>query len=179
MSSRMTRDEKIDLLIAKQEIRECLARYARGIDRHDTEMVLSAYHPDGHDRHGSGFAGTPAELAEWGNTEHAKHWTTHSHLLATSTIEVDGDRAASETYVTWVQKRRDAPRADIGGGRYLDRFERRDGEWRILDRNLVVDWVLEVDSEDRRGIGERYPRGTWDGSDPSYELFRAISRTGD
>ena len=26
------------------------------------------------------------------------------------------------------------------GGRYLDRFEKRDGEWRIARRRYVLDW---------------------------------------
>lgn len=172
----MTRDEKLDQLIAKQEIREVLARYSRGIDRHDVEMVTSVYHPDARDRHGSTFSGTPEELVRWGNEEHARNWTAHLHQLTTSTIEVVGERAASETYVMWVQRRRDAPRVDVGGGRYLDRLERRDGEWRIRERELVVDWVFEADSEDRRDVMGRYPNGQWDPSDPSYEMFEELRR---
>ncbi len=170
----MSRDEKIDLFIAKQEIREVLARYSRGVDRHDVDLIVSVYHPDARDHHGGGIYRNPRELAEWGNASHAENWTEHSHLLATSTIEVQGDEAASETYVLWVQKRNDAPRVDIGGGRYLDRLQRRDGEWRISDRNIVVDWVIEADSEDRRGIKQRYDLGTWDKTDPSYSLFEEL-----
>ena len=168
------RDDRLRLLIAKDDIRECLAGYARGIDRHDTDLVVSVYHDGARDEHGSNFSGSPEELARWGNAEHERNWTSHSHLLATSTIEVNGEHAASETYVFWVQKRRDAPRVDIGGGRYLDRLEEREGQWRIVERTLVVDWVFEADSTDRRDVRGRYPNGTWDRSDPSYALFRGL-----
>jgi len=167
-------EERLRLLVAKEDIRETLARYSRGIDRHDTELIVSVYHADARDDHGESFSGSPRELAEWGNAEHAEHWTAHSHMLTTSAIEVEGTDAASETYVLWVQRRRDAPRVDIGGGRYLDRLELREGHWRIVTRTLVVDWVVEADSEDRRNVMGRYPNGTWDRHDLSYDLFAAV-----
>ena len=41
----------------RQEIYDCIMRYCRGIDRLDRETLLSAYHPDAIDDHGSTYVG--------------------------------------------------------------------------------------------------------------------------
>ena len=41
----------------RQEIYDCIMRYCRGIDRLDREVLLSAYHPDAIDDHGSTYVG--------------------------------------------------------------------------------------------------------------------------
>ena len=65
---------------------------------------------------------------------------------------------------------------DFGGGRYVDRFARRKGEWRIAARLLVMDWVTETEAEDPRGVLARYVSGTWDRSDPSYARPLVVTR---
>ena len=57
---------------------------------------------------------------------------------------------------------------DFGGGRYVDRFERRAGDWRIAARVVVMDWVCDAGAEDPRGVLDRYVRGRWDREDVSY-----------
>ncbi len=54
----------LDDLVAQQEIRDVLARYTRGIDRMDTELVLSCYHPNAYDDHGA-FQGSAEDFATW------------------------------------------------------------------------------------------------------------------
>ena len=44
------------------------------------------------------------------------------------------------------------------GGRYVDRFERRDGEWRIAHRNLVHEWD-KVEHVELAFPPGRYPEG--------------------
>jgi hypothetical protein len=150
-------------------------RYARGLDRHDEELIESAFHEDALDRHGQ-FVGSPAELAAWGNSQHAEIWETHQHFLANQTIDFDDDTAHVETYVLFVQRRKGQPRLDFGGGRYVDRFERRRGEWRIAARLLVMDWVTETEAADPRGVLARYVSGTWDRSDASYARPLVVTR---
>ncbi|HBF89936.1 MAG TPA: hypothetical protein DDX09_02110, partial [Hyphomonas atlantica] len=48
----LTLEQKIEELWAREAIRDCLFRYARGIDRADEAMLRSAYWPDGTDHHG-------------------------------------------------------------------------------------------------------------------------------
>ena len=54
------------ILVVEDEaaIRDCMARYARGIDRMDRGLILGAYWEDGYDRHAH-FGGTPAEFTDW------------------------------------------------------------------------------------------------------------------
>ncbi len=84
-------------------------------------------------------------------------------------IEIDGDTAHSETYCLFCQRRRDGERVlEFGGARYIDRLERRDGEWRIAARRTVMDWTAYAQTQDFGGT-EDYPRGRWDREDASYE----------
>jgi hypothetical protein len=57
-------------------------------------------------------------------------------------IEVDGDVARSESYlVAYHRVEHDGREFDsLLGARYVDRFERRSGEWRIAQRSVIVDW---------------------------------------
>ena len=160
-------DPQIQRLLDRTAIGDCLARYARGLDRHDDELVASAFFEDAVDRHGQ-FTGSPRELAAWGAAQHESVWDAHQHFLSNVTIEFDGDVAHVETYVMFVQRRRGGDVVDFGGGRYVDRFERRAGEWRIAVRVLVTDWVCESAAEDPRGVLARYVRGRWDREDLSY-----------
>jgi SnoaL-like domain len=169
------RDPEIQRLLDRQAISDCLLRYARGIDRHDSELARSAFHDDALDRHGQ-FVGSPAELVDWGNSTHADVWVAHQHFLVNQTVEIDGDVAHAETYVLFVQRRKSGDTVDFGGGRYVDRFERRDGEWRIAARVVVIDWVCEARSDDPRNVLERYINGTWDRSDVSYERPLVVER---
>jgi hypothetical protein len=58
-------------------------------------------------------------------------------------IEVDGDRARAETYaVVYHRMKKDdgTGKDDVWGVRYVDRFERRDGAWRIAYRVVAQEW---------------------------------------
>ena len=45
-------DDKLQRLIDKDEIRDLISRYARGVDRADWDLVRDTYHPDATDDHG-------------------------------------------------------------------------------------------------------------------------------
>ncbi|HVW17589.1 MAG TPA: nuclear transport factor 2 family protein [Solirubrobacteraceae bacterium] len=160
-------DPEVRLLLDREAIREVIHRFARGLDRHDDELVVSAYHPDATDRHGS-FSGGPDAFVAWANALHAEGWSVHHHHLTTSTIEVDGDVAHAETYCIGTFRRRDEPVVDIAGGRYVDRLERRDGEWRIAAREALIEWACAADADASRFAFGLSDAGRWDRDDPSY-----------
>ena len=57
-------------------------------------------------------------------------------------IEIEGDAAVGESYViAYQQTAGEAPQDVMTGGRYIDRYERRDGEWKISHRTFVMDWT--------------------------------------
>jgi hypothetical protein len=158
--------EELRELRDRQEIHDCVLRYARGLDRHDEEVLASVFHDDALDHHGD-FIGTRDEFVPWANALHEEGWAAHTHFMANHRVEIEGDVAHSETYVLFVLRRKDDSRIDLGGGRYIDRLERRNGEWRIGARELVVDWRAEADPS-AYGRARTYPTGTWDRDDPSY-----------
>lgn len=162
--------ERIDATLARladrQAILDCLTRYNRGLDRHDEEMIASAFWADALDNHGD-FVGDGHELAVWGNALHAHSFDAHQHFITTHSADIDGDIAHTETYWLAVLRRKESGRSVLIGGRYVDRLERRNGEWRILVRQTVMESIAE---------GERppfprweyYVKGRWDADDISY-----------
>jgi hypothetical protein len=158
--------EQVQWLLDREAIWDCIYRYARGLDRHDPEVFASAYHVDGIDRHGD-FIGLRDEFVPWGLDLLASEWDAHTHFLTNNRVEIDGDVAHSECYVLFAQRRREGAKVDLGGGRYIDRLERRDGEWRIAARELVLDWTARADTAVYADVAS-YTRGSWDRDDPSY-----------
>ena len=114
----------------RQAILEVLHRYSKGLDRRDWELMKSAYHEDGIDRHGN-FIGHPDTFVAWAADLFKDEWDYSLHFLDPNNIEIDGDVAHSECYVLFTQRRTDGSALEFGGGRYIDRLERRNGEWRI------------------------------------------------
>ena len=145
----------------EHDIKEVLQRYCRGVDRRDFDLVRSTYHPDARDAHGP-YNGDVDGLIDWMTRRH-EGVAQSMHVLANCLIEWrDQDRAEVETYCVTYQRLRgsNAATADVGltvGGpgqqtqvrcRYLDRFERRQGEWRIADRAVIYESLLLETSEE-------------------------------
>ena len=132
------RPELMEFLAAEKdrhEIRACLLRYTRGVDRHDRELMLSAYHPDAIDEHGVA-KGKAADFCDWAIGWHGEFQHQHQHIINNTVIELDRDTAHAETYYTFFGDNREGP-PTLAFGRYVDRFERREGEWRIAHRVCV------------------------------------------
>jgi hypothetical protein len=124
----------------RQDILDCLMRYSRGVDRLDRELLRSAYHPDAVDDHGM-FAGGRDAFVDWVIDMHSSTHLAQQHCLFNHTCELDGDVAHAETYYMFVGMNRTGPPLAMSGGRYVDRFERRDGMWAIADRMCIRDWA--------------------------------------
>ncbi len=160
-------------LLDKQACAELVYRLARGIDRCDAEIVRSVFHEDATDDHGV-FHGTARDFVPWVMDVLATMQRTQ-HCICNVLIEVNGDQARGESYFiahhTITQDGKDV--LMIAAGRYLDRFERRRGEWRIAHRQAVYDWSSTEPSTDRwnradPGTFQFGKRGT---SDLSYTHF--------
>ena len=137
-------------LADREAIRECLYRYARGVDRLDADMLRSAYWPDCVDEH-TGFAGNAEEFIAWAFPIMATMDQT-MHMIGNVLIMIRGQTADVESYFYGIH-RINLPgggKSDvIGAGRYLDNFEKRGDEWRIARRHVVTDWFRQYpDSAD-------------------------------
>jgi len=130
----------IQTVIDKQAITEALMLYCRGVDRRDRTALESAYWPDATDDHVK-YVGGVEGLVEFIFAAVSRMRT--QHFLGNVLIEMRGpDRAVCESYVRAYHEAEGffgAEELDIGA-RYLDVFEKRGNEWRILHRKVVVDY---------------------------------------
>jgi hypothetical protein len=155
-------------LKARQAILDVLRRYARGLDRHDIEIESTAFWPDAQVNYGY-YSGTRDEFVVWGNEGHERNFVMHEHHMTTQNVDIDGDTAHAETYVIYFLRGKDEKTTEIGGARYLDRLECRNGEWRILVREFLPDIRIVVESKGfSKDMGPPSGCGTWDRTDPSY-----------
>jgi hypothetical protein len=151
-----------------------LAIYCRAVDRCDSELLKSVYWPDAVDNHGV-FNGNAMEFIDF-VIPLLRQMSQTMHQISNILIDLDGDQARVETYVCayhLVQGEKDSTDM-IFLGRYLDRFERRKGEWRIANRLVVMDWNRNHPAttvwedgpfRDMRVRGRRWP------DDPSYKML--------
>lgn len=160
----------------RQEIYDCIMRYSRGIDRLDREMLLSAYHPGAIDDHGTycgpveGFADVVFEL-------HGTYQEFTQHHITNHRCELDGDVAHTESYYLFRCINKEAPWYNFSSGRYLDRFERRDGRWAIAERICVVEARDEIWGPNGNVDNTDYVPPSRTHDDPSYMRPLTVDRS--
>ena len=131
-------DTRLQHLLDRQDILDCLVRFSRGMDRFDRDLFLSAFHSDAIIDAGE-FVGGPEPLYRWASGLHEQGQTATQHDLLNHSCEIDGDVAHAETYYLFIGRNRDATNW-LAGGRYIDRLERREGSWKIALRCNAVEW---------------------------------------
>lgn len=163
----------------RQDILDCLVREARGRDRHDAELTKSCYWEDGVDEHGPVI--TPGPLyGERANAGHRGAFSANSHNLTNHTCELEGDVANCETYVMGGLMSLDQKTCKIALGRYVDRLERRNGEWRIKLRRCLIDMVAEGDASWlHSGAVTGFLKGLRSKDDASYQRPIALTPGGE
>lgn len=151
----------------RQDIEECVSRYAHALDRHDEALLAEVYHPDARDAHGP-FDGSIPEFIKWVNALHEHKTRAHTHNITTHWCEVQGDRAFADSYVIFVLLLRARDAVMMGSGRYIDRLERRAGSWKIAERRVIIDMRFEADAQSLANTPGGYPSGRWDRGDIAY-----------
>lgn len=141
-------DKKLDELLAKQEIYELAANYSRGLDRLDPALLRAQFFEDAYCEYGfyNGPAGPFVDFAIAALGDHA----ANHHMLGNVLIEVDGDEAFGEVYFQAYHKVavEDGFEDTIIAGRYVDRYERRDGVWKFAYRSERNDWARTEPTQD-------------------------------
>ena len=167
-------EKQVVQLQDRESIREVIHRYCQAVDRCDLDMLKSCYHPDAYDDHGF-FAGNAHDFAEYVVPVLAEV-DSSIHAITNTRIELDGDRAACASQ--WSVVHRLAHEAGFTdywhNGRYLDVFEKREGEWKILHRVIAADMDRWIETLDIRSAisGENSPLSGCRGSaDPGYLGF--------
>jgi len=138
----MSEQEKTSALSDEAAIRQVLARYCRALDRMDKAAAYAVWHDSGTAHYHDIYQGSGHGFVDWVWEAHAG-MERHSHQLAQSVIELEGETACSETYVTvtlWTEIDEQGGQQEITGrGRYLDMWSRRGGRWAIDHREHILD----------------------------------------
>jgi len=135
--------DELKALLEREKIRNCVVRLARGEDRRDAELIKASYWPDSTTDYGV-FVGSFDQYLAW-VVPGSPAIPVTQHVLGQSVIELKNDKALAETHVVSYH------RVDMGseerdtviGGRYLDRLDKRAGEWRIAHRVMLYDWFQD------------------------------------
>ena len=158
----------------RQQIHDAYLRYMRGFDRNDVDLMRSAFWPDVQINYGA-QSNTFDEFVVRHLSQHTSTLSSWGHLLTNETVEIDGDLAHAEAYVTRLSSSAGNEKSMIISGRYIDRFERRKGEWRIAVREFIPFFLTETGTNLDGYIKQAdwapaspCGMGTWNKLDPSY-----------
>lgn len=159
----------LDDLIAEAEIRDLQNTYCRAFDRVDMDLLRSCFHADAELDFGFYQGGIDGfvEMSAAG----MPLYTSTTHFTGNQIVKVNGNNAWAEHYaITTLRMAGDEhgpAREIVNNVRYVDRAERRDGDWRIARRTLLIDSnaVIPIpDSPAAPGV----IHGTRDRTDRSY-----------
>lgn len=145
----------IETVIAKQDIRDVIMRYARAIDRADGPLLHSCYWDDAIEEHGSSYTGPAHDYIDGAMERLMNGGDVMMHHVGNIHTELDGDTAWVETYlITFARFAKEGePWDTLTGGRIFDKFEKRDGEWKIAHRKMAFDWNRDAPSNETWCVG--------------------------
>lgn len=160
-----------DLLVQvadKLAITDQIYRYCRAMDRIDHELGYSIWHEDGTADYEHNFQGSGCGFIDHVCSQHS-HLLQHSHQMSNIVIELDGDRAGSESYVTaTLRMEREGRLMQMTVlSRYVDRWSKREGRWALDHRRAV----MEMDEIREITPMKQHSGWTRDRNDPSYEVL--------
>ena len=141
-------DQALQTVVDKQALYELSCRYMRGLDRLDAASLHAVFWADAYCEYGfmNGGAGAFIEFALGALSDHV----SNHHMIGNALFEVEGDEAFGEVYFHAYHKvKSEAGFEDlIVAGRYLDRYERREGVWKMAYRSERVDWSRTTPTND-------------------------------
>ena len=143
----------VEELADRLAIQEVLFTHSRGIDRLDQACIEAAYWPEAEVAYGS-FNGRAHEFAVLVIPALRDQYELTQHSVSNTLIAFFGDRAKSESYVTAWHLLPGAEEEMVFSGRYLDIHEKRDDQWKMIHRRVVMDWSRRrTVLDDRRSEG--------------------------
>jgi hypothetical protein len=182
-----TTSYNIDRLQSRAEIMDVMALYCHATDRRNWKLMEFVFHEDAKWSLASLQGQTWRESLAVGIKLFERHILATSHQLGNVLMRIDGDVAITEAYCTAYHRvRADAPPGGpfggvgyeydlVGGLRYVDRFERRNGTWRIAERHGLSDWRHCQPAADGV-LGQVDPlfRGARDGTDRASAVVSSL-----
>ena len=134
-------DPRIDAMLSRQEIYDLSCKYLRAQDRLMPTLHRSVFWDDATTDYGF-FRGGPDGFVDMAQNALKDHLSNH-HMMGQAFIEVEGDVAFGEIYFQAFHRviMSGMEKDLFDSGRYVDRYERRGGVWKIAHRSELVDWA--------------------------------------
>ena len=160
-------------LANRSAVTEVIFSHSRGLDRLDVDCLKGAYWPEAEVDYGA-FKGSAFQFAELVVVALADQYALTQHSLGNTLITFEGDIAKAESYVTAYHLLLGAEEEMVFSGRYLDRLERRGDCWKLIHRQVVMDWSRRQKVVDERE-GEAFAalaKGGYLPGDPLYAFLQ-------
>ena len=172
-------DAQLQEMLDEFQLRKLVHGYCRAVDRGDIAALRELYHHDAEDDHGAFSTGSADDFLS--QLEAARPYLrSMQHNVTTVNFAISGSTAEGEIYTiathTFGAGDRDVD--VIVGGRYLDKYEKRDDTWKIHraeDRH-------RLGPRERPVVGGPEPlrspepprRDAPDANDPSHQFFSLL-----
>jgi ketosteroid isomerase-like protein len=160
--------QALQLLVAKDEIRELVQLYSRGVDRKDIELLKTLYTKDATDDHGSHFSGTAEAYIEF-LARSLPHIHVGGHFICNHLISmIDAVHAEGEVYALayhFIPDGKGGSVRDVAGVRYLDNYRKEGGRWLFARR------VVSFDFRDIKPVPNPADPAAPPTDDPSYKVL--------
>jgi ketosteroid isomerase-like protein len=137
-------------VIPETHVANLVFAYAERIDAGDFEGVAELFRHgeitvSGNDVRRAGIDQVRGMYEGW-TRRYADGTPRTKHVTTNLIIEVDEDRATAtcRSYFSVLQQTDDFRLQPIIAGRYHDRFERSDGQWRFAQRHIITDLVGDL-----------------------------------
>lgn len=171
-------DPLLQEMFDEHQLRKLVHRYCRAVDRGDADELRSLYHHDADDAHGGFSSGSAGDFIEK-LIAARPYLRSMQHHVTTVNFAIDADIAEGEVYAiaTHTFAAGDHDIDVVVGGRYLDKYARRDATWKIVERAIVTDWAQVNDPsivDLSNPITRDTPTGSMNADDPSYGFFSLL-----
>lgn len=166
--------DSLQTLLDKQALHELVMSYCRGIDRRDYQLAKSVYHEDAREERGAIFTGTGYGFVDFAAGDCVNYEIT-VHRIFNTLFRVNGDKAEGEIYCEAYHRTKGTNPMEItAGGRYIDRYEKRNGQWGIIYRTATMDRceMKPVDQEAYRQFVAGSIAGKPGKDDLSYQVLK-------
>ncbi len=160
------------VLADRAAIIEVLATHSRGLDRHQGDTIRGCYWPEAEVDYGS-YKGSAHTFADLVVPALESQYELTRHALGNTLFHIEGDTARTETYVHAAHLVSGASEEVLVYGRYLDRLERRGSCWKLLHRQVVIEWSNRYAVRDERESDafRELARGGHGEADPLHALL--------
>jgi ketosteroid isomerase-like protein len=164
---------ELDVALSREAIRLLISGYCRAVDRGDEALMASVFWEDA-DVISGVCNGSGPDFARDVVAFVTANLDMCFHSIANEWIEVKGDHAVGEHYI--LAQSRGGGADTLTGGRYIDSYERRGGEWKIASRCFVCDWTSTHPTtfEDAGFYEALKTRGCFGKSDPVYAHWQSL-----